>query len=229
MTGTCEWATYPRLLERDFFLWTKKLYELEQDVGTPILDSMHWTRRFEYPWVLDKVHADAKNPYSHTAPEQNSPKKILDVGAGATALQFLITKQNKWSVTAVDPDQAATAWIEKTKDYSIFQTNKSMSGGFPILPFKNDEFDTGICISVLEHLPKDQVLPSIRELLRVSRKEVLITMDVVLGTRHPTQMDQSDFNQHMQTLKVEIPEPSHRITFQMDGYLFGVACLHLTR
>ena len=42
-------------------------------------------------------------------------------------------------------------------------------------------------------------------------------------------MDQSDLNQYMQTLKVEIPEPNNRITFQMDRYLFGVACIHIIK
>ena len=229
MTGTCEWATYPRLLERSFFEWTKELYELEQKLKTPIQDSMHWTRRFEYPWILSTLYRNTALPHI--------PLSFLDAGAGATALQFMLTRQAGWKATSIDPDPAAVRWTKSICEEQlpllrpclVHPNTALLGGGFPVLPFPNVEFDVGICVSVLEHLPKDQVLPSIQELLRVSRKEVLITMDVVLGTRHPTQMDQSDFNQHMQTLKVEIPEPSHRITFQMDGYLFGVACLHLTR
>jgi SAM-dependent methyltransferase len=217
MTGTCEWATYPRLLEREFFERSVALYMMEQKLHTPIPDSLHWTRRFEYPWILSKL--------------QQPPFSILDVGSGATALQFMLSSRPGMRMASIDPDEAAIAWIKNT--ISAFQKyhpqHQTQLGGFPILPFKDDEFDTGICISVLEHLPKDQVLPSIRELLRVSRKEVLITMDVVLGNRHPAQMDQSDFNQYMQTLKVEIPQPDNRITFQMDGYLFGVACLHMIK
>lgn len=219
MTGKCEWATYPRLLERSFFERTKALYELEKALGTPIQDSVHWTRRFEYPWVIGKLRDNIE-----------LAKTILDVGAGATALQFLLADLGHM-MHSVDPDPAAVEWIrergwKREPEERVVLTNNYQ---LPSLPFRDAQFDTSICISVLEHLPKDQVLPSIRELLRVSRKEVLITMDVVLGTRHPTQMDQSDFNQHMQTLKVEIPEPNNRITFQMEGYLFGVACLHLTR
>jgi len=219
MTSTFKWATYPHLLERNFFEWTKKLYELEQILGTPIQDSMHWTRRFEYPWILTELNHDDLLSLAR--------RDILDAGAGATALQFLLARHGN-RVTAIDPDQTAVDWINNRRaSWGMPQSAKL--GGFPILPFKDGEFDTGICISVLEHLPKEQVLPSIRELLRVSRKEVLITMDVVLGNRHPVQMDQSDLNQYMQTLKIEIPEPNNRITFQMDGYLFGVACIHIVK
>jgi hypothetical protein len=230
MTGTFEWATYPRLLERWFFEQTKELYELEKTLQTPIPDSMHWTRRFEYPWVLSKVLSNLSDPYVVNSGRILAPlgaRRILDAGAGATALQFALTKRGN-QVTAIDPDQVAVDWINN-RHAAWGITQPALLGGFPVLPFKDDEFDIGICISVLEHLPKDQVLPSIRELLRVSRKEVLITMDVVLGNKHPTQMDQSDLNQYMQTLGINIPDPNNRITFQMDGYLFGVACLHLVK
>ena len=228
MTSTFEWATYPRLLERDFFEHTRRLYELELILGTPIQDSLHWTRRFEYPWVLSKVLADAKNPYSHVAPEQNSPKTILDVGAGATALQFLLTRQNKWSVTAVDPDQAAIAWIEKTKDYSIFQTNRSVRGGFPVLPFKDKEFDTGICISVLEHLGRGYELESIWELVRVVKREVLITMDICLEhSRQQTDYWQLEAIAPSLFIRKDLTPPPDAITFCIDGHPFAVACIHV--
>jgi 2-polyprenyl-3-methyl-5-hydroxy-6-metoxy-1,4-benzoquinol methylase len=206
-------------LERNFFEWTKELYELEKVLQTPIQDSMHWTRRFEYPWILTELNHDNLLSLAR--------RDILDAGAGATALQFLLARHGN-RMTAIDPDQAAIDWINNRRA-SWGMPQSARLGGFPSLPFKDSEFEAGICISVLEHLPKDQVLPSIRELLRVSRKEVLITMDVVLGNKHSAQVDQSDFNQHMQTLKIAVPEPDNRITFQMNGYMFGVACIHITK
>jgi len=102
-------------------------------------------------------------------------------------------------------------------------------GGFPTLPFKNDEFDVGICISVLEHLPKDQVLPSIHELLRVSRKEVLITMDVCLQA-HPSQTDLGDFDRLRTALGIPPAMPGPNVmAFHIDGHDFNVACIHLIK
>lgn len=219
MTGTFEWATYPRLLERNFFEWTKELYTLEKQLLTPIPDSMHWTRRFEYPWILSKITMSPP------------PRSFVDAGSGATALQFALTRRGD-SVMAIDPDPTAVDWINtRCLCCPGIRSSSAVTGGFPVLPFKDDQFDVGICISVLEHLPKQQVLPSIRELLRVSCKEVLITMDVVLSSQHPTQMDYSDLHQILSTLGVTIPSQARdqSITFQMDGYLFGVACLHLTK
>lgn len=217
MTSTFEWAAYPRLLEHNFFEWTKKLYDLEKVLQTPIQDSMHWTRRFEYPWVLSKLYRDTALPHAN--------RSYLDVGAGATALQFCLAQQKGWLVTSIDPDESAVQWVNRHNRPG----NISVLGGLPKLPFADQLFDTMICVSVLEHLSKDQVLPSIRELLRVSRKEVLITMDVALGNRHPVQVDQSDLDQYMQTLQIEIPEPNNRITFQINGCLFGVACIHIIK
>jgi hypothetical protein len=216
MIGTLEWATYPRLLEHSYFEWTRKLREMEERLHTPIPDSLHWTRRFEYPWILYNLF---RNEPAH--------RTLIDVGSGATALQFLISVQQPgWGVTSIDPDLAAVAWINSRGHP---QNPVSRLGGFPVLPFNCDRFDIGICISVLEHLPKEQVLPSIRELLRVSRKEVLITMDVALGKKHPTQVDYSDLQQICTTLDLEVPERDRSITFQMNDYMFGVACLHLAK
>jgi SAM-dependent methyltransferase len=217
MNITFEWATYPRLLERDFFLWTKELYELEQYLKTPIPDSMHWTRRFEYPWILSKLYRDTALP--------NTKRSFIDVGAGATALQFLISSQASWSVDSIDPDTAAIAWVNSHKR----EHPHSILGGFPTLPFKDNEYDVGICISVLEHLPKAQVLPSIQELLRVSRKEVLITMDVCLQT-HPVQTDLGDFDRLRSALGVMMIMPGpNTMAFHIDGYDFNVACLHIVK
>jgi SAM-dependent methyltransferase len=216
MTSTFEWATYPRLLEREFFERTMALYLMEQKLHTPIPDSMHWTRRFEYPWVLSKL---------------GYPLSVLDVGAGATALQFMLSSRPGMRVTSIDPDEAAIAWTRNNLSayQKYHQQHQAHLGGFPVLPFKDGEFDAGICISVLEHLPKDQVLPSIRELLRVSRKEVLITMDVCLEG-NPKQMDEFLLAEITDILKIPcMAQERDMLTFFIDGHSFAVACIHITK
>jgi len=44
------------------------------------------------------------------------------------------------------------------------------------LPFEHDSFDVSMCCQVLEHLPFDQFEPALKELGRVSRKAVLISL-----------------------------------------------------
>ncbi len=44
------------------------------------------------------------------------------------------------------------------------------------LPFADDSFDVSMCCQVLEHLPFDQFLPALKELGRVSRTAVVISL-----------------------------------------------------
>jgi SAM-dependent methyltransferase len=212
MTITLEWATYPRLLERDFFERTMALYFLEKELQTPIPDSMHWTRRFEYPWVMSKL---------------GTMTNILDVGAGSTALQFLAARRGV-QVTSIDPDPNAINWVN-SRTNTLVKNPKCIPGCLPNLPFSTGEFDTVICISVLEHLPKSQILQSIQELIRVSRKEVLITMDICMQEQ-PNQIDLGGFEKLMKELNVNMQIPgSNAMNFSIDNHNFTVICIHITR
>ena len=52
------------------------------------------------------------------------------------------------------------------------------------LPFEDDAFDVSMCCQVLEHLPLAQFVPSLRELGRVSRKSVVVSLpDCTVGYR----------------------------------------------
>lgn len=44
------------------------------------------------------------------------------------------------------------------------------------LPFEDDAFDVSMCCQVLEHLPFDEFVPALRELDRVSREAVVISV-----------------------------------------------------
>jgi len=213
MRADFEWASYPRLIEHSFFHRTMMLYQLENVLKTPILDSLHWTRRFEYPWIMEKLDATGK---------------ILDVGAGATALQFAIA--NTAEVISADVDLAAIDWVNSRRNDQLVKNPKCILGGLPNLPFPSNEFGTVLCISVLEHLPKDQVLSSINELIRVCNKGVLITMDIALGKPHPKQTDVEDLCQITRVLGFACPPPpKNTLTFTMEDYTFGVACLQLRK
>ncbi len=46
----------------------------------------------------------------------------------------------------------------------------------PVLPFEDDQFDTVACFEVLEHLPWDRFEPAVREMARIARKRLLISL-----------------------------------------------------
>ncbi|GAH77252.1 unnamed protein product, partial [marine sediment metagenome] len=51
VASSMEWTDYQFLTEPTAFLITKQLYQIEQAIGRDVADSLHTTRRFEYPWV----------------------------------------------------------------------------------------------------------------------------------------------------------------------------------
>lgn len=221
-----EWASFRRLLEHSFFLSTAALFKIEEELGTPIHDSLHWSRRFEYPWVIQRL----KDP----------GKLILDVGAGATALQFFLTREGMPTIS-LDIDKDAVEWINSrsTKSTAIVSDGTVKTvwskphagiGSLPDLCLSANSFETCLCISVLEHLPKAQILPSIQELIRVAAKHVIITLDVAL-TRSQKQLDAVDLVELTKALDLpEIPMlPLDVLDFVIDGQRFGVLCMHLQK
>jgi 2-polyprenyl-3-methyl-5-hydroxy-6-metoxy-1,4-benzoquinol methylase len=221
-----EWADLSRLIEQDFHHYTQALYDLETELQTPIHDSLHWSRRFEYPWIMSQLQtADTSS--------------VLDAGSGATAIQFMLSRSNI-PTTSIDIDQSAVDWINKRNPkkmwaqasgmLEITEANKPQSVQMSLtkLTFPENTFGTSICVSVLEHLPKPEVLPAIRSLVRVSKGNVLITMDVCFDKAN--QVDMSIFPELMRALGVEVkPVPQTALTFKLGGQQFVVACLRLTK
>jgi len=165
---------------------------------------------------------------------------VLDAGAGATALQFFLARSGI-PTTSIDIDQSAVDWVGSRppqKFWTPAKTNGALelAGGpkpisatarLPELPFPDKVFGTSICVSVLEHLPRQEVLPAIWNLLRVSEGNVLITMDICLGTSD--QVDVSSLLPLLQALHVQAkPLPPTALTFEIHGHRFAVACLNLS-
>jgi len=230
MNGTMEWADLSRLIEQDFHFYTQALFELETELATPIHDSLHWSRRFEYPWILLQLRAMSSWPLG----------PVLDAGAGATALQFFLARSGA-PTTSIDIDQSAVDWVNSKSPKKLW-VPAVMSGGaiavtegpkprsawmkLPELPFPDQSFDTSLCISVLEHMPKFEVMAAVKNLQRVAKRKVLITMDVCLSAAD--QMDVASFLPLVEALGVEAkPLPQTALTFEIHGHRFGVACLNL--
>ncbi len=209
------WATLKRLLEQSFFFYTAALYALESELQTPIHDSVHWSRRFEYPWVIEQL-------------KTTSSTSVLDAGSGATALQFMLVRSGI-PTTSVDVDKKAIEWVNtRSTDEFCTKSPKAVYGCLPNIPFPESYFDTCLCISVLEHLPKAIVPTAINELIKKAKKSVIITMDVCLE-QHPAQISLEDLPNVFSAVGIKnVPNfPEDTLKFSVDGHNFAVLCMHL--
>lgn len=177
-----EWVSTPSLMEPNWFLLTRSLYSLEQEMEKNH-DSLHISRRFEYPWI-----------YFNLTP-WNTDDSVLDAGAGDTVFRYLVSKEVK-EVYSIDTDAKSVDWAIGIKDK--FPTVLPMLGDLTEIPFSDNFFDKIYCISVLEHLAKEQIIKSIEELIRVTKPngKIAITMDVAYE-KTEKQVDMENFKNIM--------------------------------
>lgn len=95
---------------------------------------------------------------------------ILDVGCGeGFTLDRLYKEKIGKTYEGIEYDEAAVEHAKKMNSKVIIK-----QGDIYKLPYKNDSFDLVVCTEVLEHLENPK--KAYRELLRVSRKYVLISV-----------------------------------------------------
>lgn len=88
------------------------------------------------------------------------PKSVIEIGAGGGMVTAALRSVGI-EVTTVDVQS------ELKPDVIASVTD---------LPFEDGRFDVALCCQVLEHLPFDQFVPALKELGRVSRKAVVISL-----------------------------------------------------
>lgn len=91
---------------------------------------------------------------------QTGAKNVLEVGIGNKTLANCL-KSNGIDVTTCDFDK---------------NLKPDKVGDIRNLPFRNDRFDAVVAFEVLEHMPFSDFKTSIKELWRVSRKYVIISI-----------------------------------------------------
>jgi len=220
VAGSMEWANYPFLAIAEVFLITARLLNIETAIGREILDSLHTTRRLEYPWVYINLQPFTKDDI------------VLEAGAGPTALQFYLSRMVK-EVHNVDIYPDWIEWVSKVKKESSFPNLFPVLGDLTEMTFPSNHFDKAICVSVLEHLPKDKVIAGIEELIRVTKPggKIAITMDVVLE-KTDKQTDLEDFGKIAEKYSFKIPSlPPHGMISRVPPYNFpfAVACILLEK
>lgn len=90
----------------------------------------------------------------------SQPESVLEVGSGPRLVSSIL-EENGLSVTTVDIDLALRPTIVAQIDQ---------------LPFCDASFDTVTCFQVLEHMPFSETLKAFKELIRVSKRSVIISL-----------------------------------------------------
>ena len=94
-------------------------------------------------------------------------KSLIDVGCGnGVFVNFLKGSRPDLQLTACDRSQTALQFV---------QVNKT-EADITHLPFADNSFDCVSCLEVIEHLPEDMYQKALAELLRVSRKYIIISV-----------------------------------------------------
>ncbi len=94
---------------------------------------------------------------------QLNPKSILEIGIGNKTVSNYL-KQNGFNITTCDFD-------EKLKPDCIADIRE--------LPFGDDRFDVILACEVLEHIPFRDIWPALKELHRITRKYVILSVPYI--------------------------------------------------
>lgn len=94
---------------------------------------------------------------------QGRPTEILEIGVGNKFVYDYLKKHG---------------YQVRSLDYNII-LHPDIAGSVDQLPLRSNSFDTVMCCEVLEHLPFDLFAKSLRELERVARNRVVISLPTV--------------------------------------------------
>ena len=111
---------------------------------------------------LSYVHVDRWASYWHQikAVKVLEPKTILEVGVG-NHIVYDYFKNRGFAITSLDIDPL---------------TKPDVLGSVEKIPFEDGRFDVVLCAEVLEHLQFEQFQANLKELARVSKKHVILTL-----------------------------------------------------
>lgn len=226
------WASIIKFPDERFFLITKDIFDLESYLATHIKgnrqningtgasdnlsvfrDSLHHTRRYEYPYTMLNVPLDAET--------------ILDVGGGSS-FSYYMAEQVK-EVYVLDIDQKVGDELEQIKECTRrFKNMQFQLGDARNLPFADNLFDVTTCISVLEHMDDKNLILALSEMMRVTKPTgvVIVTLDVQLDGS--AGIDLGDLHKLSNVLQIPVSDLAYSTLFSViGGHLYGVACMKL--
>jgi SAM-dependent methyltransferase len=121
---------------------------------------LHPSKRWEYPWSLRRARIAAG-------------AQVLDAGCGASIFPVYLSTL-RVQVTAID------RFLPKMQHARFYHPHlKYIRGKIQDLPFADHAFDAVFCISVIEHLPIQDMMPALKEMARVLKPggRLLLTTD----------------------------------------------------
>lgn len=223
LKGDIIWADYTLLLSSTSFLLTMELYKIETSLGRAQehSDAMHPTRRMEYPWVYTKLFPLSKDEI------------ILDVGTGKSLFPLLIGQYVK-EIHTIDKDTESVDYLKKKVQMTNLQNITIGLGDAKNMQFASNTFNKVYSISIIEHMPKEDAIHVIDEMLRVVKigGRVIITMDVMIED-FDKQIDLNYLCMVAEHYKIPINTqiPVNVPIFRVPPYNRGflIACLELVK
>ena len=97
----------------------------------------------------------------------NDVKTLADIGCGnGVFLNYLKTNNTNLDLTGIDRSETALKFVK----------TKKQQGDIVSLPFSDEHFDCVSCLEVIEHLPVPIYETALKELCRISKKYVIISV-----------------------------------------------------
>lgn len=135
----------------------------------------HWSRRWEYPYVAERVAALAGG---HPGDRQLA---VLDAGSGVTFMPYyLCDRRRDLRITCVDSVGSYQQAFERINRAVGADAVTFIPAKLQDMPLEPDSFDAIYCVSVLEHTGDYAAV--LDEMLRVLRPggELILTFDISL-------------------------------------------------
>jgi len=137
---------------------------------------LYWSRRWEYPWAIESAGLVKSNG---TPIDNIKEMKVLDVGCGhAPFLVYL----GQMGCQAYGSDPGAGGpdglWGVFDPNFGKPHITELRQEGMQDLSWPDNHFDRIFCLSVIEHLPSDQVRAGVERMRRVLKPGGLLVISV---------------------------------------------------
>jgi SAM-dependent methyltransferase len=130
------------------------------------LEYLQWpVRQMEYSFVLH-----ALNRYS----SGSKASSILDVGSGPSPFPPMLAEAFKSEVISVDTDEGMMEFMRRLGLPGCSFAAADMRS----LPFGDRSFDAVCCVSVLEHVGREDGIQAVSEMLRVVKERGIVVLTV---------------------------------------------------